>query len=121
MPEGGMAGGDATKTSHRIHLIFDFTFEGTTPAVALTGLPLARVAAADWVHPARLASDAKRSIGKATLWDWSAWDISPDLHPYVHGILNSYFGEDPVKQPLLLRLSAAATALLEGRYRGSPA
>lgn len=121
MPDGGMAGQDARKTNHQIHLIFDFTFEGTTPAEALTGLPLARVAAADWVHPARLAPDAKRRVGEATLWDWAAWDISPDLHPYVHGILNSDFGEAAVKQPLLLRLAPAAAALLEGRYRGSPA
>lgn len=116
-----MAGPTGTATSHRIHLIFDFTFDSVTPANVLTSMQLARVAEPDLVHPSRLAPDATRRIGEATLWDWAAWDISPDLHPYVHGILNSDFGERPVDQPMLLRLSPAAVALLEGRYRGSPA
>jgi hypothetical protein len=103
-------------TEHRVSLFFDFTFTGDHVADRLVRTELARAADADWVHPSRLAADAARPIAHATLWDWTAWHLSPDFDPAVHSVLTSSNSASR-DQALCLCWSAAARALLEGRYR----
>ncbi len=104
-------------TEHCVSLFFDFTFAGGDASERVAGLQLAQTAHDDWLHPARLAAGAARPIGKASVWDWTAWDLSPDFHPFARDVLNSASSDIQVPQPLRLSRSASAKALLEGRYR----
>ena len=106
-------------TEHRVSLFFDFTCDGTEAADRLALLPLSQAADPDWVHPSRLAAEAARPIAQATLWDWTAWTLSPDFHPYVRSVLNSSASASS-EQTLCLLRSPSAKALFEGRYRAAP-
>jgi hypothetical protein len=105
------------KTDHRVHLLFDFAFEGQDAADRLTGIRLAQAASHDLVHPSRLTVESQRPIGDAPLWEWAPWDVSPDFHPFMRGVLDSASGGQPADQPRCLRQSQSSVALVQGRYR----
>lgn len=110
----------ADAANHRVHLFYDFAFEGPI-ADQLTGLHLKQAASPGWVHPDRLALQAKRAIGTTAVWEWATWSLSPDLHPTMRQVLDSRRAdadEDPT--PHCLRWTQNAAALAAGRYRFAP-
>jgi len=94
---------------HRIHLFYEFRCDPVGAEASLPRVTLAEVTLLGWVHPERAAQNS--------IWEWAQWDVSPSLHPFVRGVLNSFGGEPVPPEPLCLCLSAEGLNLLRGRYR----
>ena len=100
---------------HRVHLMYAFQCDPAA-AEALPRTTLAEAALPKWLHPDRLSAGTP-PLADRLIWDWTAWDVSPALHPFVRRVLNSFEGEPIPEAPLCLTLSAEGLNLIAGLYR----
>ena len=105
----------AVPIDHRIHLMFGLALDDLDAGVRLAALKIEDVAASGLVHPSRLAYDAPRPIADRAIWESAESDVSPDLYPFVHAILDSRL--NGLEKPSRLRLSPSGLNLANGRYR----
>ena len=106
----------APAKDHRVHLMYAFQCDPAAAEAALPKVTLANAAPPNWLHPDRLDTGTP-PLRQRLIWDWTKWDVSPALHPFVRSVLNSYSGQPVPEDPLCLTLSAEGLNLVAGRYR----